>query len=94
MGEILNFVQRVALQAKLLRVLENQSLRRVGRIRDVSIDIRINRGHEQRRPVVKEGAFRQELYYPLNVIQIVIPPLRDGPRILPLAQSTTRSSGA
>jgi transcriptional regulator with PAS, ATPase and Fis domain len=93
MREVLNFVQRVALQAKLLRVLENQSLWRVGRIRDVS-DIRINRGHEHRRPAVKEGAFRQDLYYPLNVIQIAIPPLRSGLRILPLAQSTTRSSRA
>ncbi len=63
------------LQAKLLRVLENQSLRRVGGLHDVSVDIRIiaasNRDLHQ---AVKDGAFRQDLYYRLNVIQIVIPP--------------------
>ena len=76
------------LQAKLLRVLENQTLRRVGGLHDINVDIRIiaatNRDLHQ---AVKEGAFRQDLYYRLNVIQIVIPPLRERiADILPLAR--------
>jgi two-component system response regulator AtoC len=77
-----------SLQAKLLRVLENQSLRRLGGIHDLSIDIRIIAAtNRDLRQAVKEGAFRQDLYYRLNVIQIVIPPLRERiADVLPLAQ--------
>jgi transcriptional regulator with PAS, ATPase and Fis domain len=76
-----------SLQAKLLRVLENQSLRRLGGLQDVKIDIRIIAAtNKDLHELVKEGAFRQDLYYRLNVIQIVIPPLRERPAdILPLA---------
>jgi two-component system response regulator AtoC len=76
------------LQAKLLRVLENQSLRRVGGLRDVSVDIRIIAATKgDLHQAVKDGAFRQDLYYRLNVIQIVIPPLRERTAdILPLAR--------
>ncbi len=51
------------LQAKLLRVLEEQTFRRLGGLKDIQ--------------AVKEGAFRQDLYFRLNVIQILIPPLRE-----------------
>ena len=76
------------LQAKLLRVLENQTLRHVGGLQDINVNIRIiaatNRDLQQ---TVKEGTFRRDLYYRLNVIQIVIPPLRDRiADILPLAR--------
>jgi two-component system, NtrC family, response regulator AtoC len=76
------------LQAKLLRVLEDQSFRRLGGVQDINIDVRViaatNRNlHE----AVREGAFRQDLYYRLNVIQLIVPPLRERPDdILPLAR--------
>jgi transcriptional regulator with PAS, ATPase and Fis domain len=66
------------LQAKLLRVLEDQVIRRVGGIRDMQVDVRViaasNRDLER---AVREGHFRQDLYYRLAIISIFIPPLRD-----------------
>src|SRR5579871_3214433 len=66
------------LQAKLLRVLEDQVIRRVGGIRDMQVDVRViaasNRDLEK---AVREGEFRQDLYYRLAIIAIFIPPLRD-----------------
>ena len=66
------------LQAKLLRVLEDQVIRRVGGIRDMQVDVRViaasNRDLEK---AVREGHFRQDLYYRLAIIAIFIPPLRD-----------------
>lgn len=67
-----------ALQAKLLRVLQEKTFRRVGGRTDVTVDVRIiaatNRNLKQ---LVKEGGFREDLYYRLNVIEIELPPLRD-----------------
>ena len=66
------------LQAKLLRVLEEQSFRRLGGLKDIQVDVRfIAATNKNLREAVKEGAFRQDLYFRLNVIQIVIPALRD-----------------
>jgi DNA-binding NtrC family response regulator len=66
------------LQAKLLRVLEDQVIRRVGGIRDMQVDVRViaasNRDLEK---AVRENAFRQDLYYRLAIIAIFIPPLRE-----------------
>ncbi len=66
------------LQAKLLRVLEDQVIRRVGGVRDMQVDVRViaasNRDLEK---AVREGQFRQDLYYRLAIIAIFIPPLRD-----------------
>jgi len=66
------------LQAKLLRVLEDQVIRRVGGIRDMQVDVRViaasNRDLEK---AVREGHFRQDLYYRLAIIAIFIPPLRE-----------------
>jgi len=66
------------LQAKLLRVLEDQVIRRVGGIRDMQVDVRViaasNRDLEK---AVREGQFRQDLYYRLAIIAIFIPPLRE-----------------
>ena len=66
------------LQAKLLRVLEDQVIRRVGGLRDMQVDVRViaasNRDLEK---AVREGHFRQDLYYRLAIIAIFIPPLRD-----------------
>jgi DNA-binding NtrC family response regulator len=66
------------IQAKLLRVLEVRSFQRLGGEKDIVVDIRIltatNRDLEAK---VKDGSFREDLFYRLNVIPIVIPPLRE-----------------
>ncbi len=66
------------LQAKLLRVLEDQVIRRVGGVRDMQVDVRViaasNRDLER---AVREGHFRQDLYYRLAIISIFLPPLRE-----------------
>jgi DNA-binding NtrC family response regulator len=77
-----------ALQAKLLRVLEEKAFRRLGASADVKVDVRMiaatNRNLEGQ---VKEGKFREDLYYRLNVLRIEMPPLRDrGRDVLLLAQ--------
>lgn len=74
------------LQAKLLRVLEDQVIRRVGGVRDMQVDVRViaasNRDLEK---AVREGNFREDLYYRLAIIAIFIPPLRERKEdILPL----------
>jgi len=76
------------LQAKLLRVLEEQSFRRLGGLKDIKLDLRVIAAtNKNLREAVKEGAFRQDLYFRLNVIQILIPPLRERPEdILPLTR--------
>jgi two-component system response regulator AtoC len=76
------------LQAKLLRVLEEQSFRRLGGLKDINLDLRVIAAtNKNLREAVKEGAFRQDLYFRLNVIQIQIPPLRERPEdILPLTR--------
>ena len=66
------------LQAKLLRVLEEQSFRRLGGLKDIQLDLRVVAAtNKNLREAVKENAFRQDLYFRLNVIQILIPPLRE-----------------
>jgi len=66
------------LQAKLLRVLEEQSFRRLGGLKDINLDLRVIAAtNKNLREAVKEGAFRQDLYFRLNVIQIQIPALRE-----------------
>jgi two-component system response regulator AtoC len=75
------------LQAKLLRVLEEQSFRRLGGLKDIKLDLRVVAAtNKNLREAVKEGAFRQDLYFRLNVIHITIPTLRERPEdIMPLA---------
>src|SRR5579864_5484754 len=68
----------LSLQAKLLRVLEEQSFRRLGGLKDINLDLRvITATNKNLREAVREGAFRQDLYFRLNIIQITIPPLRE-----------------
>jgi len=74
-----------ALQAKVLRFLEEKAFKRVGGSADVRVDVRViaatNRDLEE---AVKTGGFREDLYYRLNVMQITLPPLREHPADIPL----------
>jgi two-component system response regulator AtoC len=64
-------------QAKLLKVIENKTFKRIGGVKDITVDVRIiaatNRDLEG---AIKEGSFREDLYYRLNVIPVKLPPLR------------------
>jgi two-component system, NtrC family, response regulator AtoC len=75
----------LSIQAKLLRVLEMQRVTRVGDIRERSVDVRIvaatNRDLEEE---VEAGRFRRDLFFRLSAAQLVLPPLRQRPRELPL----------
>ena len=66
------------LQAKLLRVLQESEIQRLGGSKPVPIDVRIIAAtNKNLADMVKQGAFREDLYYRLNIIPIEIPPLRD-----------------
>ena len=74
-----------AVQVKLLRVLQQREFERVGGTRTIKVDVRVvaatNADLEQ---LIKDGKFREDLYYRLQVIQIVMPPLRQRPEDIPL----------
>jgi DNA-binding NtrC family response regulator len=69
-----------SLQAKLLRFLEEKAFRRVGGTVDLKVDVRIIAATNQDLgSLVRQGRFRQDLFYRLNVVPIVLPPLRERP---------------
>jgi transcriptional regulator with PAS, ATPase and Fis domain len=69
---------KLPLQAKLLRVLEDFSFRRVGGVQDLMVDTRvIAASNRPLRDMVTDGMFRADLFYRLSIIQIELPPLRD-----------------
>ncbi len=74
-----------ALQVKLLRVLAEQEIDRLGGSKPVKVNVRfITATHRNIEDAIKEGKFREDLYYRLNIIPIFIPPLRDRKSDIPL----------
>jgi transcriptional regulator with PAS, ATPase and Fis domain len=78
----------IALQAKLLKLLEEKSVRRIGSLREQRVDVRIVAAtHRPLEALVREGRFRADLYFRLGVVQLRLPPLRErGADILLLAR--------
>lgn len=75
----------MAMQTKLLTFLDDRKFKRIGALEDTAVDVRIiaatNRNLEE---AIKEGQFREDLFYRLNVMQIEIPPLRDRREDIPV----------
>ena len=73
------------IQSRLLRVLDAGTFRRVGGVKDIAVDVRVvcatNQDLERR---VKEGTFRKDLYYRINVVSMPVPTLRERPEDIPL----------
>lgn len=87
LDEIAEMDQHV--QSKLLKAIEDRRFRRLGGVREIQVDVRIIAAtHRDLREEVEAGRFRKDLYYRLNVFQIVLPPLRDRKEdILPIASA-------
>ncbi|MFO0929946.1 MAG: sigma-54 dependent transcriptional regulator [Gemmataceae bacterium] len=88
------------MQVKLLRVLQSRRIERIGGDEPIDVDVRVIAAtHRSLEKMVKDGTFREDLYYRLNVIRIELPPLRERPEDIPLlaayfAQRYARSTQA
>jgi two-component system response regulator AtoC len=68
----------LTIQVKLLRVMERMTFKRVGGTRDIKVDLRIiSATNRDLAKAVREGTFREDLYYRLKVVPLIVPPLRD-----------------
>lgn len=75
----------LAMQVKLLRAIQEKAVRPVGESREVPVDIRIlSATHKNLPELVKDGSFRQDLFYRINVIELAVPALRERPDDIPL----------
>ena len=75
----------LSMQVKLLRALQNRQVERVGGTRTIPVNVRIITGTKRDlKQMVAEGKFREDLYYRLNVLPIVLPPLRERREDVPL----------
>jgi two-component system response regulator AtoC len=75
----------LSMQVKLLRALQNRQVERVGGTRTIPVNVRIITGSKRDlKQLVAEGKFREDLYYRLNVLPIVLPPLRERREDVPL----------
>ncbi|HOP05141.1 MAG TPA: sigma-54 dependent transcriptional regulator [Tenuifilaceae bacterium] len=73
------------MQSKLLRVLEDRKIRRLGATSDITVDVRIIAATNQNiQELLENGKFRNDLYFRLNSFEIYIPPLRERPEDIPL----------
>ncbi|HVW71381.1 MAG TPA: sigma 54-interacting transcriptional regulator, partial [Steroidobacteraceae bacterium] len=76
-------------QAKILRVLQNGEIQKVGAQQPLKVDVRVLSGtHKDLKQALADGAFREDLYYRLNVVPIRVPSLRERPEDIPLLVST------
>jgi len=74
-----------ALQAKLLRVLEDKAFKRIGGSKDISVDIRVIAAtNSDLEKAIEKNAFREDLYYRISIVPVYIPPLRERPEDIPL----------
>jgi len=75
----------LSMQVKLLRAIQEKSVRPVGAQIEIKVDVRIlSATHKNLHDLVAQGKFRQDLYYRLNVIELMIPPLRERVEDIPL----------
>jgi len=75
----------IHLQVKLLRVLQERTVRPVGDTTSIDVDVRIiSATHQDLEKSVEEKTFREDLYYRLNVVTLEVPPLKDRPEDIPL----------
>src|SRR2546428_995558 len=75
----------LSMQVKLLRVLQNRTIERLGGTRTVPVNVRVIAGTKRDlKQLVAEGKFREDLYYRLNVLPVTLPPLRERPEDIPV----------